>query len=1004
MPTSHRLPTPPPVGPLVVSRPPATRLRSSVLGSALAASILLSSGFAQTTGAISGKVISAQTNSSLASAQVSIDGKPVNVLTDTDGTFRISNLAPGTYTLTVAYTDLDTQSTTVTVTAGETQSVDVALKSNTYELDMFVVQAEREGQAYAVNEQRQSDVMKNVVASDAFGNLIDTNAGELLKNLPGVFVDYSGEDASGFSIRGISSDDGAFTLDGNSVANSTTNPETSYGRGVALKNFSVASIETVEVFKVPPPSSPANANGGVVNMVTKNAFDQKGRRIIFTANLNLNSESLKFDATPGGSREPDRKWGPGYNVYYSEAFFDQRLGVSLNINGSESYRFNDLSSLSDTFDKDSTALATADMTGYISDIQLTEAASRTQRQAATLNLDYRLTDTTSVFLRNSFSNGRTLSGYSHAMRIRSGTGTINTLGSDFDTMDITAATMAMTVGGAPDRQGRNESWSVNPGVKHKFNNGIDVDYDAYTSRAFTKGAEGINSIGYTSPTGHYTLTSSRADEGPVLIQSGTTTANDYQNLDNYSGLTVYTADSLLTDVRNGGKFNVKVPVQFLGFPLSLRAGGSYTDWNRETHTYKKNYTLNDSSAASPNYSEFYDPTFRNEWEFSNTRMANWISPWKVRDYFATTPSLFTLSESTYKQSLFRYTRDLSETVSAGYLMGSWQVRNLNVMIGARYEHTSTEATGWKTDNNLSSSDAGYYSLITGTTSYGNFFPNVQLKYEPVKNLVLRAAYTTTISRPSLTYLIPSDSVTADSDDYDYTYVTVSNTKLKPQQSDNFDLSAEYYFPNAGLASVGVFRKEISDYIMERSGLMTEVAPELLSYYNQDDYEKPLWVTTAQNVGKATMNGFEASYRQQLKFLPSFLSKLDFYESFSYIEPDGDIEVANMKRKVANTRLTYRARKWYASVGYYWTGRYLRRSPSTTGNASDGTLVVGTDGTYVEASGRWDVGFTWQFSSAWSCSFDWRNVANEPERWERLGRPVRYFKGGTTMNLSLKATF
>ncbi|AWI07852.1 TonB-dependent receptor plug domain-containing protein [Ereboglobus luteus] len=98
------------------------------------------------------------------------------------------------------------------------------MSSDVYLLEKFVVSSEREGQSAAVQRQRQSDVMKNVVATDAFGNLIDTNAGELLKNLPGIFVDYAGEDVGSFSIRGIGSDQGTMSVDGNEFANSSTNP------------------------------------------------------------------------------------------------------------------------------------------------------------------------------------------------------------------------------------------------------------------------------------------------------------------------------------------------------------------------------------------------------------------------------------------------------------------------------------------------------------------------------------------------------------------------------------------------------------------------------------------------------------------------------------------------------------------------------------------------------------------------------------------------------------
>ncbi len=960
---------------------------------------------AQETVTITGKVTSAKTQAALSTAEITVQGQPLRILTDSDGTFRLQ-LAPGTYTLTANYTDLDPEVRIVTVGARETQHVEFELSSDLYILEAFVVAAEREGQAHAIQQQRQSDVMKNIVASDAFGNLIDTNAGELLKNLPGVFVDYAGEDVGGFSIRGIGSDDASFTLDGNSFANSSTNPESSNPRGVALKNFSVAAIESVEVYKVPPPSSPANANGGVVNMVSKNAFDQKGRRVTLTTNVNLNSEALDFASTPGGNREADRKWGPGFNLYYSEAFLNNRLGVSLNINAYQFYRFNDqLGDLGVTYPfKDADELPTAETLGYTSDYRASENASKKQQRSTTLNLDYKLSARTSVYLKTSYNDGKTLSGYTQSIRMNNGI--VNTASPEFETRNARNAFFSVTVGGAPSQQGYNESWSINPGVKHAFSWG-KLDYDIYTSRAFTRGSKGIQSIGYNSPVGHYILTDIGSDKGASVEQIDPVNGG-YLNLDNYTDLTVYERDQLMVDKRNGGKIDIKIPVSLLGHPLRISAGGLYTQWERDSHSYQYNWKLN-SGASTPGYSEFYDPVFGNSWKFDNTLVADWISPWKVADYFYAnqiddrTNAMFSLDKANYDRSLWRYTRRTEEKIIAGYIMGSWQIQELNIMAGTRYERTEAESTGWQTNSLLPSSDPNYYSLVTGRKEYGNFFPNVQLKYEPLKDLILRAAWTNTIARPGFNYLIPSNSVSENSTD-ERTYVTASNTNLKPQKSQNFDFSVEYYFPNAGILSAGVFRKEMTDYILSRTGWMAEVAPELLEYYPQEDYQYPLWVTTAQNVGEATMQGLEMSYRQQLRFLPGILKNFDVYQSFTLAEPDGDIPIENMKRKVSNSRVTYRGKSWYTTISYSWCDEYLRRNPSNIGNAQEGTLQLGADGVYVQPSGRWDMSIAYQFSRIWTLSFDWRNFTNEPDRWERFGRPVRYFQGGTTMNFSLKANF
>ncbi|WP_161554633.1 carboxypeptidase regulatory-like domain-containing protein [Ereboglobus luteus] len=61
---------------------------------------------------------SAKTGVALASAQVFVDSQGTPVLTESDGTFRIGNLAPGEHTVRVAYVDLDDQTKTVTIESG----------------------------------------------------------------------------------------------------------------------------------------------------------------------------------------------------------------------------------------------------------------------------------------------------------------------------------------------------------------------------------------------------------------------------------------------------------------------------------------------------------------------------------------------------------------------------------------------------------------------------------------------------------------------------------------------------------------------------------------------------------------------------------------------------------------------------------------------------------------------------------------------------------------------
>src|SRR5882724_9762146 len=70
--------------------------------------------------------------------RASIQAGDIKVLTDKEGNFRISNLAPGTYTLTADYTDLEPVSKTITVGGDDTTRVEFELTSSqVYKLAKF---------------------------------------------------------------------------------------------------------------------------------------------------------------------------------------------------------------------------------------------------------------------------------------------------------------------------------------------------------------------------------------------------------------------------------------------------------------------------------------------------------------------------------------------------------------------------------------------------------------------------------------------------------------------------------------------------------------------------------------------------------------------------------------------------------------------------------------------------------------------------------------------------
>ena len=154
---------------------PLRLLSLAVFSFAILSAASSASAQAAATGTITGRVLNRTDGKYLNNARVTVKGTSVQSFTDDDGTFRLSNVPSGSVTIRVFFTGLEEKEINVVVTPGQTTQQDFELtykgspgESDTISLTEFVVQSSREtnGASIAVNEQRFSPNIKNVVSTD----------------------------------------------------------------------------------------------------------------------------------------------------------------------------------------------------------------------------------------------------------------------------------------------------------------------------------------------------------------------------------------------------------------------------------------------------------------------------------------------------------------------------------------------------------------------------------------------------------------------------------------------------------------------------------------------------------------------------------------------------------------------------------------------------------------------------------------------------------------------
>ena len=206
---------------------------------------------AAASGAITGRVLNATNGAYLTNARVTVEGTSLQSFSDGSGQYRLDQVPAGSARVRVFYTGLAEASLSVQVAAGQTATLDVTLGGDArsgedLKLDVFTVAAKREmdAAAVAINEQRFAGGIKNVVNTDAFGDIAEGNIGDFVKFLPGVTIDYVSPDARTVSVRGVAANYTPITIDGAPMASANSS---SAGRTQELEQVSLNKIGRAHV-------------------------------------------------------------------------------------------------------------------------------------------------------------------------------------------------------------------------------------------------------------------------------------------------------------------------------------------------------------------------------------------------------------------------------------------------------------------------------------------------------------------------------------------------------------------------------------------------------------------------------------------------------------------------------------------------------------------------------------------------------------------------------------
>lgn len=762
--------------------------------------------------------------------------------------------------------------------------------------------------AYAI--QKNANTIMNVIASDAIGKLPDRNAAEAVQRVQGVAVArYHGE-ADQATVRGTPFAWTSTLLNGSRLPSSSV-----YGtRATVLDVVPSELIQYVQVAKAITPDVEGDAIGGSINFITKTAPADRQ----LGASLAGGYNTLSRNATYNGS------------INYGDRFFNDRLGIVLTGAiwdrnwGADSY---DLSYATDR---------------SINNMMLKRYMGKRQTYGVNAGMEWKWNASHRLFVRgmlNKFNDIRPV--YESYVDFARSRYQYNYRYSYYET-----SLNGFELGGDHQiSQRTNLQWGYSnfisefaintPPTAAAGQRGLPI---ATFVQPITKGFAGLSSDGkkylaQDAPDG--------IGQDPLLLIAE---LNDPKEMMDPSRLMLSSLTILQLNNREQDHVGQLNLTHQWNKRLKLKAGIKFRSKQKKGVNQAQLVRVPDGSQTPIVLSALQTEAFPNRDNFFNAL------PIKHDQYIIdplTKDQLFALYDP-FNLTSYGF-RDVSpvnnqaaiyhgnEDVWAGYFMAEYEVTDeLRMIAGIRNEYTSLHIHSNRIHTDANGS---VVEPVKENNDYNALLPMVHLKYSPLSQLNIRAAFTRTFARANFTDLIPNERTDATGA---ITSITSGNPMLKPTFSNNFDVMGEYFFKDIGILSAGAFYKDLSNVIFIDRTLTTANSMQILR-------------TQPKNLSSAHIAGAEMGINKRFDFFNGFFGGFGTELNYTYSSSQAElprlqgetsiidkISLPNQSKHLFNTILYYERN----GVMVRLAGNFRGKSIETIDNTQGPAYYVWTDNNFT----------------------------------------------------------
>lgn len=286
---------------------------------------------------------------------------------------------------------------------------------------------------------------------------------------------------------------------------------------------------------------------------------------------------------------------------------------------------------------------------------------------------------------------------------------------------------------------------------------------------------------------------------------------------------------------------------------------------------------------------------------------------------------------------------------------------------------------------------GAITPFTAELDYDFWLPSLNLKLEVGNGVQFRAAYFKGIAPPDfgLTRAYYDINLQTNAEDIEagggrpIGRFNAGNPYLLPVESDNIDLTFEWYFSDVGQISVALFTKDLKN-------IRTNDV-QRLSFTNNGATFDAIVTTAVNSKEVGEIDGFEIAYQQTYEFLGGWLSGFGLAANYTYVdssnvpqstlsETDPDVAAGNqstvdisrlplegLSRHTINIAPFYDNEKWSARLAWSWRDEFLLTIRD---------VIVPFQPIVNEATGQLDGSVFYNINDNWKVGVQGVNLLNE----------------------------